>query len=327
MQVLVTGGAGRVGRRLASRLLDDGHQVRAAVLPDDPGAAWLRERGCEVVEADLRRADDVARAADGVEAIAHLASLMLWENSAEADEQLLDANVRSTHHLLEAAARGTGVSRFFLASSDEVYPSLEAGGEPIGEGRPLQPYSYYGLTKELSERMALFFHRAHGVPVTIARFSLIAEPPEILSADGWSGRLVFAGGLRGILGAMGRTEAVAQLDRLVADGGDAVVAARAEDGTPYRFHFCDVRDLVDGITLMLTEPGAVGRVLNLAGPEAFSYAEAATLLAEHAGVRKVAATLPGAPIQIEIDISAAREAVGYAPSRTLERIVRDAVAA
>jgi len=326
MQVLVTGAAGRVGRRLARLLLDRGHSVRAAVLPGDPGGEWLAEQGCEVAEVDLRDAAQVDLAVAGVDAIAHLAALMLWESSAQADEQLFEANVHATHHLLETAARGGGVSRFFLASSDEVYPSLEAGGEPIGEGRPLSPYSYYGLTKELCERMALFFHRAHQLPVAVARFSLIAEPREILSAGGWSGRLLYASGLRGILDAMGRTEAVATLDALVADGGDPVVAARDEHGTPYRFHFCDVRDLVDGIALMLVEPGAVGRVLNLSGPAPFAYEEAAALLADHAGVARAEVVLPGPPIQIEIDISAAREAVGYAPTWTIDRIVRDAVA-
>jgi uncharacterized protein YbjT (DUF2867 family) len=67
--ILVTGAAGRVGgvgRTVALLLRQRGLPVRALVHHDDDRAAALRAAGAEVVVGDLTRAEDVARALDGV---------------------------------------------------------------------------------------------------------------------------------------------------------------------------------------------------------------------------------------------------------------------
>ena len=63
--LLITGAAGRTGNHAARLLLERGHRVRALVRRFDDRAAELRDRGAEVIVGDLKRIDDVRRAAEG----------------------------------------------------------------------------------------------------------------------------------------------------------------------------------------------------------------------------------------------------------------------
>src|SRR5215216_5440814 len=81
MRALITGGAGFIGCNLARYLAGRGHQVRVldslARRGSERNLSWLREElgdTLEVVEADVRDADAVARAAEGMDAIFHFAA-------------------------------------------------------------------------------------------------------------------------------------------------------------------------------------------------------------------------------------------------------------
>jgi len=316
--VLVTGATGRIGSRLTAELLGLGASVRTVVLPDDPRAAALHQ-DVEAITGNLADAAVAAEAAQGVDAVVHLAALMDW--SPEANSALFDSNVRATYLLLdEIAKRPTPLRRFVLASSDEVYSALDVQGK-IVEDLPIVPYSFYGLTKQLDEVLADFYHRVHDVPTCVARFALTAEADEITRHDGWSGRLFFASGLRAILDAIGRAAAVEAIDSAVDDADNTLVLARDSGGNPYRFQFCDARDLVDGLLCLLTAPGAVGETCNLSGPEAFSYDDVVPRLSEAIGVPYVDLRLEGDRIDVTASTKRAREVAGFVPRVGIDEIL------
>ena len=324
MTTLITGATGRVGRPLLAACRARGERVRALVLPEDPGLAALRAEGVEVVEGSLTDRAAVAAAVAGVDRIAHLAAVMLWEPGA--DRALFEQNILGTFHLFdEVLCQGVELQRFFLASSDEVYPSLKAAAHPIGEAQPLNPYSFYGLSKETNERFAFYYHRAHGMPVTVARFALVARAEEILRPDGWSGRFLFVAPMRDLLAALGRAEGVAAIDAAGStDPARTLLLARTESGEPWEFHMCDVRDLVAGIDRMLHHPAAIGEVFNLSGPAPFSWRTAIRALHAATGLPVREVRIPGPAIRIAHDITRAREVLGYAPEYDIERIIADA---
>ena len=326
MTTLITGATGRVGRELLAFRMAKGDRVRALVLPDDPGREALARENVEIVTGSLTDRDAVSEAVAGVERIAHLAAVMLWGEGA--DRTLFEQNIAGTFHLLDAVVeQGVKLERFFLASSDEVYPSLKANYLPIDEPHPLNPYSFYGLTKETNERFVFYYHRAHAIPVTVARFALIARSEEILRPDGWSGRFMFVAPMRDLFSALGRHDAATALDAAcLTDPLSTLLLALDEDGVPYEFHMCDVKDLVAGIDLMLTNPSAVGQVFNLSGPSQFSYQIAVDALHAATGFPFVEVRIPGPPIRIAHDISKARSMLGYAPERDIHGIVADAIA-
>lgn len=326
MTTLITGATGRVGRELVAVHRARGERIRALVLPGDPGLERLESGNVEVVEGSLTDRAAVSEAVSGIRRVAHLGAVMLWGEGT--DRKLFEQNIAGTFHLLDAIVeRGIDLERFFLASSDEVYPSLKAGYLPIDEPHPLNPYSFYGLTKETNERFALYYHRAHRVPATIARFALIARSEEILRPEGWSGRFMFVAPMRDLFIALGRPDSAAAIDAACHDDpSSTLLLALDEDGVPYEFHMCDVKDVVAGIDLMLDNPSAVGQVFNLSGPAPFSYRTAIEALHQATGMPFVEVRIPGPPIRIAHDISKARSMLGYAPERDITRIIAGAVA-
>jgi nucleoside-diphosphate-sugar epimerase len=122
--VLVTGAAGEVGRRLVRRLAADGWRVRGLVLPADPLRARLEGTGCEIVEGDIRAPATLGAAVAGVDAVAHLAAVILARDPGDYDT----INRRGTANMVAAAA-AAGVRHFvYVSSASVVYPRLTTYG-------------------------------------------------------------------------------------------------------------------------------------------------------------------------------------------------------
>ena len=121
--ILITGGAGNVGRRLALALAEQGHRVRALCLPDDPGAARLLGCPVDVRTGDITRKETLAAALKDVRIVFHLAAVLI----APGDPDLFEAvNSQGTRNLVEAA-EAEGVEQFIYVSSISVeYPVTNA---------------------------------------------------------------------------------------------------------------------------------------------------------------------------------------------------------
>ncbi len=171
---LVTGGSGFLGSALVRRLLRTGASVRVF---DNHLRGSLRRledvRGeFEFIEGDIRHAEAVCRAIDGVDAVCHLAFVNGTEFFYSRPELVLDVGVKGMINVLDACIK-YGVGELVLASSSEVYqepqiiPTDETVALTIPD--PLNPrYSYAG-GKLISELLALNFGRTHFERVLIFR--------------------------------------------------------------------------------------------------------------------------------------------------------------
>jgi NAD dependent epimerase/dehydratase len=172
-KVLVTGAAGFIGSHLVEGLLRRGYKVRAFVRYNSAArTGWLtdipRELGAklEVFFGDIRDARAVHEATRGCGRIYHLAALIGIPYSYLAPDSYVEVNMQGTLNVLNAA-RDLKVERTIVTSTSEVYGT--ALYTPIDEKHPLQAQSPYSATKIAADHLALSFHNAFGLPVTVVR--------------------------------------------------------------------------------------------------------------------------------------------------------------
>jgi nucleoside-diphosphate-sugar epimerase len=147
--VLITGGAGNMGRKLALALAEQGHRVRALCLPDDPGLLDLIGGPVELMSGDITRKETLGPVLQGVDTVFHLAAVLLAPGRPEVFRTV---NAEGTRNLAEAAV-SAGVRHFIYVSSISVaYPSSNA----------------YARSKLLGEE----YVKRSGLPFTIVRPSL-----------------------------------------------------------------------------------------------------------------------------------------------------------
>jgi len=157
MKILLTGGAGDLGRDLGP-LLAKYHDVKVLDIKKP-------ENDLEFVCCDISKAEDVEQATKGVDVIAHLAALI----SAETSTQFIDVNAKGTCNILEAALKN-GVKRVVYASSVwAASRGLSVPYLPIDENIPCKPEGLYDITKRMGEEFCEYFHRMCGLNTMILR--------------------------------------------------------------------------------------------------------------------------------------------------------------
>ena len=167
-RVLVTGGAGFIGRRLVRALLDNGAEVTVADLHESPVT------GVRTVLGDLRDPSVAAQAVTpGTDLIVHLAALTSVLRSLEDPAGTYQTNVAVTAELLELA-RNRGVGSFVLASTNAVVGDV--GSAVITEQQPTRPLTPYGATKAAGEMLLSCYSAAYGLAGSALRFSNVYGP-------------------------------------------------------------------------------------------------------------------------------------------------------
>ncbi len=331
MNILITGATGRVGSRLARKLVERGEHVRTLHLPDDPLVEPIRRLGVECIPGDISRYEDVARAADGVDTVFHLAALILFYPK---DRPILwNVNIQGTYHVLEAAARlGKRPLRLVFASSDQAYPGPAARYRPTDETHPCLPNTFYGMSKVVGEEMTKFYGRTEkDVNITVARFTHNEGPEELIDPNGFfAHRLFFVNGRLRYLKGMGSTdpkvlETIKTLEPLAAPD-EPLLLPRDRDGNPLLQELTDTRDIVEGLLLILDRKEAIGETFNLTPPSIVNMAEFIPYMAKVTGRRYVEACLAIDPPNCHLSGAKARTLLGYQPQHTMFDMIDWAVA-
>lgn len=333
MKVLVTGAAGRMGAHLTRRLVAEGHEVRAFVLPEDPNNQAIDGPGVEIVSGRLEDTAAVEAAVDGVDAIAALAGALT--SRLASDRQYYDVNIGGTFNLLMAArAQMPRIQRFVYASSDAVYwsgwntPPLFL---PVDETHPRIPGSIYGATKVSAEELALQFRRTYGVPSVVIRPTATADAWELIEPDSVFGRRIFLQGcIRFLAGLENRSADDDELlDTLRAhdDGVEQLFVLADEQGQVPATNLADARDLANGLHLALTRREAIGETFNIGPAAPHGEDELVRHIGAALGLRVVVISRPHVRPSWYVSSAKARGILGYRPKHTVFGMVDEAVAA
>lgn len=184
-RVLLTGGLGYLGGRVAQALVSSGQyklRIASRRLPNPESMPeWLRNQ--EFVKLDLCSPSEIAKCCDSVSHVLHLAAMNEVECSKQPDKALL-ANGYGTYLLAEAAAHA-GVVRFLYISTAHVYAAPLIGFfEETMVPYPRHPYAIskrvgedFLLARNDLETIVIRLSNAFGCPVQpdINRWGLVVN--------------------------------------------------------------------------------------------------------------------------------------------------------
>src|SRR5438094_3198189 len=180
MRIVITGGCGFLGRRVAFRLLEQGSglgPVDELVLFDNARSALPlpEDRRVRLVTGDIADRAMVARViAPGTDAVFHLAAIV--SGQAEADTDLgYRVNLDGTHAVLDACRALGSAPRLVFASSLAVY-----GGKlppAVGDDTALTPQTSYGAQKAIGELLVNDYSRKGFVDGRALRLPTVVVRP------------------------------------------------------------------------------------------------------------------------------------------------------
>jgi len=261
MRILVTGGTGFIGSRLASSLGAQGHRVlalgRVRSAEEERAQRQLEVEGIEVHDVSVTEPRRLETIFEGVERVFHLAAAHRESNVP--DEYFRRINVDGTRHVFEAALR-TGVGRVVHGSTIGVYGWWP--GHTVGLASPLDPDNIYGATKLLGEEVVRGFEGR--VDWVIARLSETYGPGDrrILK--------LFRGIDKGLYTQIGPSRNL--------------------------HHLVFVDDLIEGLVAAGETREASGRTFVLAGPRAVETREMMASIAHALGKPTRALRIPIGPL-------------------------------
>lgn len=341
--VLITGGAGFIGRFVADALIARGYAVRILdslieqVHGPNPERPAMLDPEAELIVGDVRDENALLAALRGIDCVIHLAAEVGVGQSMYEVDRYTSVNDYGTATLFQQLIRRP-VRRVVTASSMSIYGEglystadgelreevLRGGRNPDGgwdpldeQGRPMTPVptpeskrpalaSVYAIGKYVQERLTLTLTRAYGMEGCALRMWNAYGPGQALSNPYTGVLAIFAA--------------------RILNGQPPMIF---EDGRQLR-DFVDVRDVARAFVLALEKPEAVGQTYNVGSGATRDVNAVAALLAQAMGRPEIVAEVTGKARSGDIrhcvpDLSKIERELGYRAEIDIESGLRTLV--
>ncbi len=257
MKVLITGGTGFIGSRLALETRRRGHDVavygQTNTDAERANQALLERAGIPLIAGSVTEREKAFDAVRDREWVFHLAAAQ--HESSVGNQHFRNVNIEGTRNMLDAAV-AANVRRFIHGSTIGVYG--EAMDGELDEMSPVSPRNIYGVTKLEGERLVLSYKDR--LPLTVIRISETYGP-----------------GDRRLL----------KLFRAVRS---PVFFTIGNGKNKHQLVYVD--DLVDGMLDAAERPQALGQVFVLAGNETVTTDDMVRAVANAVGIRRPRMRVP-----------------------------------
>lgn len=258
MKITITGASGFIGKNLSTYLHKGGHEV-VALIRSKEKEKFFEKMGILTNIGDVTEQDSLNRTFIGTDLVIHLAALF---NNPEASwEEYRRVNVEGTRNVLTAALK-SGVKRVVHCSTVGV--ATRSGGPPYSEETSYSPpkWDKYEVTKCEGEKLALAFHKEHGLQVVVIRPAQVYGPGDKSKAKFY--RMV----KKGVIANPGKTKK----------------------------HLIFIHDLCQAFEMAAVNRKAAGEILIIGGRKAITLREYVSMVADELEVSFPKLILPATPI-------------------------------
>jgi nucleoside-diphosphate-sugar epimerase len=177
--ILITGGAGSVGKCVAQQLCAQGRAVRVFDLPHMDFSGLEHEGKVEIIRGDLTNANAIEQALKDVAALIHLAALMK-PGSEQNRATTFAVNVEGTARLAEMLKRVNPEARLVFSSSVATYGDTTNKRTPITVDQPQQGIDIYADSKIAAEKsLRQIYPEAVILRISGISTPIIQSPPAI----------------------------------------------------------------------------------------------------------------------------------------------------
>ena len=310
MRVLITGGAGFIGSHLADHYVAKGDEVTIL----DNFSTGAKENIAHLTgkittqDGDIRNVDLVEKLTQRADLVLHMAAALGVNTILESPLESMSTNITGSEVVLNAAAKFN--KRIIIASTSEIYGKNPK--QPLSEGddrvvgAPQKIRWTYSDAKAIEEAMATALHTQSNLPVTTVRLFNTVGPRQ----TGRYGMVVPR-----------FVQAALKNEALTIYG----------DGTQSRV-FCHVDDAVQAIATIAATDATIGEVFNVGGSGEITIkalAEKVISTTKSQSVITYTSYTDAYPAGFEDiqrrvpDISKIKQAIGWAPTKDLEAIIKD----
>jgi len=160
MKILVTGGAGFIGKHVVQFLLEKGNTI--TILDNFSNSnkkslVFLVEKGVKIIEGDITKLEDTDNAIKNHQIVIHLAAKISVKDSIKNPLETFEINVEGTKNII-ASCKKYHVEKLIIASSAEIYGENDLKikvNEKI-KNNPISPYgeSKLKMEEEIKENLS-----------------------------------------------------------------------------------------------------------------------------------------------------------------------------